>query len=504
MRILVITSSSAYEIAKDVVSRIKDHEVVVYKLNHPVASLMTTSYIARELSGKVKEKYDYVIVPGLAIGDASILKEVVNTEVVKGPKYLGDLPDMIKFLELGVKFSTKLAADDIIKDYLAVKYASELTNIIEPKYSFEVRGVKIPLRPPPLILFYEVTVKEANDYSTILKRIKKASDLGVDAIIIGLPVNRKVPEGVLRDLFNEVRSEVRIPVGIDVQVCELRNYLSVDPDIIMNVDLSSINLLKDYKDRVVVLIPNTTTSLSDISKSLKEAINEAVRIGFSKIIVDVLLKPLQLGFVESLVNYYYISKELDYPLMMGLSNVYELLDADTHSVIALLTSTAMELGVSVLLVTEESRKSLNSVKEAVKAREMVHRAYVRKSPPIDVGVDLLIVKEKRRKAVEVPEISAETSLVVEEFPPKVEDPYYFKIYVDEVSRNIIVDVYSANSEVCIKRYSGSNPLSLCRMISKDFPTLSKDHYSYLGYELCKAEIALKLGKSYVQDDILFS
>lgn len=504
MRILVITSSSAYGIAREVASHIKNHEVVVYRLNHPVASLMTTSYIARELSGKVKEKYDYVIVPGLTIGDASILREVVNAEVIKGPKYLGDLPDIIRFLESGVKFSTKLAADDIVKDYLAVKYGSELTNIIEPKYSFEVGDVKIPLRPPPLILFYEVTVKEVNNYSTILKRVKRASDLGVDAIIIGLPVNHKVPESMLRDLFSEVRSEVRRPVGIDVQTCELRNYLSVDPDIIMNVDLSSINLLKDYKDRVIVLIPNTTASLSDISESLRRTINEAVRVGFSKVVVDVLLKPLQLGFVESLVNYYHISKELNHPLMMGLSNVYELLDADTHSVIALLTSTAMELGVSVLLITEESRKSLNSVREAVKAREMVHRAYLRKSPPIDVGVDLLVVKEKRRRTVEVPEVRAETSLVVEELPPKMEDPFYFKIYVDEVGGNIIVDVYSVDSDECVKRYSGPNPLSLCRVISKDFPTLSKDHYSYLGYELCKAEIALKLGKSYVQDYTLFS
>lgn len=504
MKILVITSSSAYEIAKEVASRIKDHEVVVYKLNHSVASLMTTSYIARVLSGRIKEKYDYVIVPGLAIGDASVLKEVINAEVIKGPKYLGDLPDIIRFLELGVKFSTKLAADDIVKDYLTVKYGSELTDIVKSEHGFEVGGVRIPLRPPPLILFYEVMVKEVNDYSTILKRIKRASDLGVDAIIIGLPVNHKVPESMLRDLFSEVRSEVRRPVGIDVQACELSNYLSVDPDIIMNVDLSSINSLKDYKDRVVVLIPNTTASLSDISESLRRTINEAVRIGFSKIVVDVLLKPLQLGFAESLVNYYHISKELNHPLMMGLSNVYELLDADTHSVIALLTSTAMELGVSVLLITEESRKSLNSVREAVKAREMVHRAYIRKSPPIDVGVDLLIVKEKRCRTVKAPEVRAEASLVIEELLPKIEDPFYFKIYVDEVGGNIIVDVYSVNNEVCIKRYSGSNPLSLCRTVLKDFPTLSKDHYSYLGYELCKAEIALKLGKSYVQDCALFS
>jgi dihydropteroate synthase len=88
--------------------------------------------------------------------------------------------------------------------------------------------------------------------------------------------------------------------------------------------------------------------------------------------------------------------------MMGLSNVYELIDADTHSVIALLTSIAMELGVSVLLVTEESRKSINAVYEVVKTRDMVYRAYIRKSHPIDTGIDLLVIKEKRYRGIKPP------------------------------------------------------------------------------------------------------
>ncbi len=503
MRILVVTSSSAYELAREVVKHIKDHEVVIYRLNYPIASLMTTSYIAEELSGKIKDRYDYVIIPGLTIGDASVLKDVVIAEVIKGPKYLGDLPDVIKFLELGVKFSTRLAADEVIKDYLTVKYGLNFRNFAGFRYGFEIGGVKVPLRPPPMNIFYEVMVREDGDYLRVLERIKKALGLGVDAVIIGLPVDCRVSINTLMDLIQEIRSNLRKPVGIDVQTSDLIKYLRVDPDLVVNVSLDNINLLRDYKDKAIVLVPTTTAAPDTLSEVLKKSVEEVVKAGFSKIILDVVLRPLQLGFIESLVSYYFISKELNYPLMMGLSNVYELLDADTHSVIALLTSTAMELGVSVLLITEESRKSVNAVNEVVKAREMVYRAYARKSPPIDVGVDLLIVKEKRYRGVKVPETHVDTYSVLQRVPPKIEDLFYFKIYVDEVRKNVVVDVYSTKAKVCVRRYVGSDPLSLCRAISEDFPTLSKDHYSYLGYELCKAEMALRLGRSYLQDCTLF-
>lgn len=503
LKILVVTSSSAYELAKDVIKGIKGHEIDVCKLSHPVASLMTTSYIAEELSGKVSDRYDYVIVPGLAIGDASILKNVVGAEVIKGPKYLGDLPDVIKFLESGVKFSTTQSADDIIKDYLATKYGSEFNYLIELNQGFDLSGLKIPLRPPPLCLMYEVVMRDEGDYAKVLDRIKKACKQGADLVVVGLPVNHRVSLSTLKKLFQEVKSHLGRPVGIDVQHEDLIDYLEVDPDIIMNVDLNNIHLLSDYRDKPIVIIPAGGTSV-DYRRSIREAVNEAVKLGFSKIIIDPLLKPLQLGFTESLVNYYNVSKEFNYPIMMGLSNVYELFDVDTHSVIALLTSMAMELGVSVLLITEESRKSVNSLVEAVKAREMVYRAYFRKSPPIDVGVDLLIVKEKRGRGARIPEVTVDTHVVSEAVPPKIDDEYYFKIYVDEVRKTIVVDVHDAKTDECLKRYVGDKATSLWREISKHFPTLSVDHYSYLGYELCKAEISLKLGRSYLQDYPLFS
>jgi hypothetical protein len=48
---------------------------------------MTTQYLAEELLkhvSDIKGRYDYVIVPGLVIGDVTPLKEITNSEVIKG------------------------------------------------------------------------------------------------------------------------------------------------------------------------------------------------------------------------------------------------------------------------------------------------------------------------------------------------------------------------------------------------------------------------------------
>jgi predicted aconitase len=84
---LVVTSASAYELAKEVVNSIVGREVSVLRLGCPIASLMTTQYLAEELLkhvGDIKGRYDYVIVPGLVIGDVTSLKEITNSEVIKG------------------------------------------------------------------------------------------------------------------------------------------------------------------------------------------------------------------------------------------------------------------------------------------------------------------------------------------------------------------------------------------------------------------------------------
>ncbi len=505
MRVLVVTSSLAYDIAKEVVGRIKDHEVVVYRLDYPIASLMTTTYISKELSGKVDSSYDYILIPGLALGDASVIKNVVKCEVFKGPKYLGDLPEVIKLLESGVKLSTTKPADEVLKEYLSRNYESELRKLLnERNYVFHIKSLGVPLRPPPIVLAYEVMLRSVDDYRNTLSKIERACKLDIDLVIIGSPVIHEVPIKVFNDLISTVRDVLGKPVGVDLPV-DTVGKLSAEFDLIMNVSGEGIKSLSSYSDKALVIVPNDASNANSCIASLISSIQLARSMSFSKLIIDPILRPPQLGLTKSLMSYYKLSRELEYPLMMGLSNVYELMDSDTHSVIALLTSIAMELGVSTLLVTEESAKSYNAVAEAVRAREMVYRAYLRKSPPIDVGIDLLVVKEKRRRGIK-PLSNCVRSIYVgkDELPPRITDEYYFRIYVDHDNNYLVVDVINNRSGECVVRYLGIDALSICRKVLSDFGDLiSRDHYMYLSYELCKAEIALKLRRSYVQDEPLF-
>ena len=83
------------------------------------------------------------------------------------------------------------------------------------------------------------------------------------------------------------------------------------------------------------------------------------------------------------------------PLFVGVSNVTELMDADSVGVNALLARLSSEVDASILLATEKSDKAKGTVAEEVAAAKMMFLAKKRGSVPKDLGIDLLILKDKR-------------------------------------------------------------------------------------------------------------
>ena len=84
-------------------------------------------------------------------------------------------------------------------------------------------------------------------------------------------------------------------------------------------------------------------------------------------------------------------------LFVGVSNVTELMDADSVGVNALLARLSSEVGASILLATEKSDKARGSVGEEATAAKMMFLAKKRGSVPKDLGVDLLVLKDKRNR-----------------------------------------------------------------------------------------------------------
>jgi len=87
---------------------------------------------------------------------------------------------------------------------------------------------------------------------------------------------------------------------------------------------------------------------------------------------------------------------------------------------------------------------------------------------------------------------------------------FFYIYLDNTRRHIIVEHYNNVDKVVGGRqqtvsgkinkvFKGSNAETLYRTVLSSVPLTRMDHAAYLGYELGKAETALKNNVKYEQD-----
>nr|MEB3861379.1 hypothetical protein [Desulfurococcales archaeon] len=149
------------------------------------------------------------------------------------------------------------------------------------------------------------------------------------------------------------------------------------------------------EEKAFVVIPRALGGAGDRVRELEAAYREAVGMGYTLPILDPVLQPLVMpGALEGLIAARGL-RGLGAPIMLGINNVYELLDADTTGSIPVLASLAAEAGASIILVSEESRKALGATLEARIAADMASIALKWKTPPKDLGLNLLVSKEKR-------------------------------------------------------------------------------------------------------------
>ena len=111
---------------------------------------------------------------------------------------------------------------------------------------------------------------------------------------------------------------------------------------------------------------------------------------------DLILEPSDV--LESFIAFrQFADRNPNVPLFVGVSNVTELMDADSVGVNALLARLSSEVGASIMLATEKSDKAKGTVGEEVTAAKMMFLAKKRCSVPKDLGIDLLFLKDKRNR-----------------------------------------------------------------------------------------------------------
>ena len=221
------------------------------------------------------------------------------------------------------------------------------------------------------------------------------------------------------------------------------------------------------------------------NSTLAKNIMLAKKAGIRCIIADPLLQPAGSGFTHSLTRF----KKTGFPVFFGAGNVVELFDADSTGMNALLAGIAAEVGASIIFTSEHSDKTKGSVREMRRATEMMVLAKDRPCPK-DLGIDLLVLKEKRRRRE--PPLGYDTALPAHSIPDEITyDPKgNFRIGIEG---DQIVAVINK------KAIRGRRWQDVLHTILLQGDISLLDHAAYLGRELYKAELAIRFGRSFEQD-----
>ncbi len=341
-------------------------------------------------------------------------------------------------------------------------------------------GLVVPRRPPPLLILYEWFAARGPYRG------------GYEPVVLGFPRGASTREAL------GVLGESRLPGCWGVDSDNDRVILEAverGASLVLSVDPGRRGILHSLpRGTGVVLIPSGLGEPVPPPRVRVERLGrlaeEAVDAGLVPIL-DPLLSPPCLGLLDSLLAYREASSLLPHPLLAGAGNVYELIDADSTGVQALLATLLYEAGVSVLLVTSESWKARHALGEALVAAEMVCASCPRRAPPKDLGYSLLCAREKRpAPAPEAPRPLDAHSLERVEFNP---DPAGDNIVHTDGERLLVLHRWRDGR---VEALEARDPETLYRAaIARGYVT-RLDHAAWLGMELGRADYARRLGRTY--------
>lgn len=520
MKVLVVTGMRAKDIVKEHLSRSEfDHEICILPV--PVAALMSTQYIALMLEHKDLSGIDLVLIPGLIKGDASIIRKRVGIKSWKGPKNAADLPNVLKVIEK-VRFSTISPADESIRK-AGIKNVERSLNRIEkeskkaiPREDLFVLGKgekKLFLGPHfPMRVLAEIVDASIMSTEEIKKRASVYDASGANIIDVGMVAGGGHPEDSARAV-KAVKKCTKKIVSIDTQdpeeiICAIK----AGADLILSIDAENMSEVAEFtvESPVVVTASGRAHVLEENIEKRINQLNENIRrarsLGYVSIIADPVLSPIFSPDLCKSIQAYLRFREMNTntPVLFGAGNVTELIDGDSIGANLLLTGIAAEVGANILLTTEGSVKTKNSVSEVVKAVKMITLARNRKSPPKDLGIDLLIMKDKNWKeemspiTEKIKKLSAKGNL-----DPAHDQRGSYRIMIDRDKNEIVMAHYDYGKIKPDLILKSKEPDQLIGEVVSRSLISRLEHAYYLGRELEKAKIAILTGKSYVQDQELF-
>jgi dihydropteroate synthase-like protein len=467
MRILLPTGSATESLVRRAAAGY-DSDVVV---TGEIASFLTPHALRLLLRGKT---YDCVIISGMCTASFEQVERETGIAIYRGPRHAADLELVLPLLGTEM-LSRTIPADD----FLAARKAENAQRRIEEQErearpDFLIRGVKIGGDSRIKVL---AEIMDAHRCGDIRRVVEDYLASGADIVDLGFGFDATL-EDVSR-VFS-LLSDIDAPLAVDTQDPSLIRAALGRGDIVLSLQETNIPVVgKKVADVGVaaVVVPGNST--------LAKNIVLAKKAGIRCIIADPLLQPVGSGFTRSLGRF----KKTGCPLFFGAGNVVELLDADSVGANALLAGIAAEVGASIIFTSEHSDKTRGSIREMRQATEMMVLAKDRPYPK-DLGIDLLVLKEKRRRRE--PPLEYETAQPARPMPGEITyDPRgNFRIGID--GDRIIAVIHG-------KATKGEHWQDVLSTLLSQGDVSLLDHAGYLGRELYKAELAIRYGRSFEQD-----
>ena len=525
MKILIVTGNLASSLVKKIADE-SDHEVIVHVADTQIAAFLTPKMIIKELNTFFKDDLDdidIILTPGLMRKPCDEITKALNIPTFKGSTDgadLGMVLDIIEELEL----SSSKPADKLIEEEKrkqAIQFIEDFENdllkrekLLKKSNNILVGNLAIG-EDFPMRVLAEIANAPILSQEELIKKAKYFLANGADMIDIGMiageDFSHKIPEMIatLRPIMKDKA------LSIDtLNPDEIKIAIEHGIDLVLSIDLGNnkeiLPLLKKHNIPAVAL--PTDFSKGQVPHSPEErvkAMDKLTRICQGEdveIIADLILDPVNsTSIVDSIISCREYKMIHKLPMFFGVGNVTELLDADSVGVNALLAGIAMELGACILFTPEESGKTHGSVYELAILSKMMFLAKNRTSVPKDLGINLLLFKDKKKlqdlyEEFDVPVKSAKES---ESFV--LDSGGSFKIRVEhgvspETSKIVVTHFKKATADLAIE---GKNVKEIYDEIIEQNLLTRLEHAAYLGAELQKAEIAMITGKEYVQDFELF-
>ncbi len=504
-RVLVLTGRLC---SRKIAELLAGQNVDVLELPIDVACLMTSRLIQSELARRDLSRYDFVLLPGAVRLDLEELERIFSVPFYLGPIHYSDLPLILEALD-EQELSRCVPADLLMKERLKERVTELFAKARRISGELPASSIligsgdsRIPVgRPFPPSIIGEIVDLPRKSTSAILQEAQLLAASGAAIVDLGMTPGEDHPE-LIRSMVPLVRQTTGTPVSVDtMREKEILAAADAGADLILSVCGETLDLVASLEPPVVVVPleaaagprPGSSSERLELLARYSEA------LGDHDVIVDPLLDPIGLGFSESLRSFLELpSRVPDRPSLMGVANVVELADVDSIGMNATLAAIAVESGVSLLLTTEASPKTRGSVSELRRACLMMFYSVRNRVPPKNLGMDLLMCKEKmiRSYPVALPSKRVRASAPAKNHAGNARQCFHIVVLDSHI--HVICRLPDGEVDVI-----GTSAEEIANELAAQGLLPDPGHALYLGKELAKAELALAMGRSYIQDEPLF-